>query len=80
MINRLYLEIEPALAEDDRYKSSARWIARWLLELVQRRLQLSANKVCVTLEGLLKERDSLVEYLESSVTQPTSIEFSNDDN
>lgn len=72
MINRIYLELEPSVSELDEYKRSSLWIARWLLELLQRRPQLSANNICAELENLLKDRNSIIEYLEATTANQTN--------
>jgi hypothetical protein len=68
MINDIYISLSKELIELEAYKRSALWIARWLLELLQRRPQLSASNALTQLEELLKDREYILEYLESQLT------------
>ena len=77
ILNKVYIKLDPGVVEDERYKNSTLWVSRWLLELLQRRPQLSANNVCASLDELQKERESLVESLrekaQNLIQQPTNL-------
>jgi hypothetical protein len=66
MINKLYLELIPELADNDAYKNGISWIASWILEILSLRQQLSAKHINAKLDELLEERELLLEYIESN--------------
>lgn len=71
MLNNLYVKLDPNVEALDTYKLSARWIGTWLLELLQRRQQLSASNLLTSLEELIKTRGTILEYLESNSVKQT---------
>jgi hypothetical protein len=66
-LNRLYLEIDSSLVDREEYKLSILWVANWLLELLQRRPQLSANNIMESLADFTKNREALLDHLESTL-------------
>lgn len=63
LINKTYVSLNDKIKESDSYKLSSLWVAKWSLELIQRRQQLSANTAITALEELKEYREGLINYV-----------------